>query len=274
MTIATEQAQQETFEADWVAWHDRHETARAAEHGFLAVTGLHWLTEEPTRFDDAPGAWSTGSDGPVVELDDGESLLVDGVTVTGRHAFGPIAERGGIVAAFGDAVVEVAKRGGSDIIRPRHPDNPLRTHYRGTPAYAPDARWAVPARFVPFDRPREVTVDAAVEGLQHVYEAPGVVEFELDGVPQRLTVFNGSAPGSLFALFTDATSGVTTYAANRSLEIAAPGADGSVLLDFTRAVNLPCAYTEFAICPLPPSENRLAVAIEAGERIPAERSAR
>ncbi len=72
-------------------------------------------------------------------------------------------------------------------------------------------------------------------------------------------------------LFTDATSGVTTYAANRALKIDAPGPDGQVVLDFNRATNLPCAYTDFATCPLPPAENRLPVAIEAGETIPYER---
>jgi uncharacterized protein (DUF1684 family) len=86
-----------------------------------------------------------------------------------------------------------------------------------------------------------------------------------------LTAFNGYEPGQLMVLFTDATSGVTTYAANRSLRIPPPTVDGQVTLDFNRAVNLPCAYTDLATCPLPPAENRLPVAIEAGEQIPYER---
>jgi uncharacterized protein (DUF1684 family) len=72
-------------------------------------------------------------------------------------------------------------------------------------------------------------------------------------------------------LFTDETSGKTTYAANRSLGVAPPGPDGNVTLDFNRAVNLPCAYTDLATCPLPPAENRLPVAVRAGEQIPYER---
>jgi uncharacterized protein (DUF1684 family) len=111
-----------------------------------------------------------------------------------------------------------------------------------------------------------------VEGLQHVYAVPGVVEFEVDGQPLALSAFNGTVPGSLHILFTDATSGVTTYPANRSLHVAAPDADGTVVLDFNRATNLPCAYTEFATCPLPPAENRLPIAVEAGERLPYPRA--
>ena len=95
-----------------------------------------------------------------------------------------------------------------------------------------------------------------------MYAAPGEIEFTVDGQALRLIAFNGYKPGSLHILFTDATSGVTTYPANRSLAVAAPGPDGAVTLDFNRAVNLPCAYTEFATCPLPPAGNRLPVAVE------------
>jgi uncharacterized protein (DUF1684 family) len=97
------------------------------------------------------------------------------------------------------------------------------------------------------------------------------VEFEVDGRPLRLTAFPGAEPGRLTVLFTDATSGFTTYTASRVLHLGPPGPDGHVVLDFNRAVNPPCAYTDLATCPLPPPENRLPVAIEAGEKIPDER---
>lgn len=257
---------------EWSQWHAEHEQQLADPHGFLAITSLNFLTDAPQRFPDAPGAWSTGPDGPVVELADGETLTIDGVAVTGRHTFGVVGEREGIDVVAGDAVIEVAKRGGFDIVRPRHPSHPLRLAFQGTPAYEPDEKWVLTGRFVPFDSPRDITVGAAVEGLEHVYESPGRVEFEALGTPLALTVFNGRTQGALFALFTDETSGVTTYAANRSLAIDPPAADGTVVLDFTRATNLPCAYTDFATCPLPPAENKLPVAVEAGEKIPYERA--
>lgn len=260
-----------SFEAEWAAWHDAHERARACEHGFLAITSIRWLTGTPERYEDAPGAWSTSAEGPVVQLDAGEWIEVDGVRVTGEHRFGPLPERSGtsVVWLDGDetVVVEVARRGGSDVLRPRHPANPTRVGYAGTPTYPPTERFVVTARFEPFETPREVTVGSVVDGLQHVYEAPGVLTFDLDG-PRSLLAFNGHEDG-LHVLFTDRTSGVTTYAANRSLDIAAPDASGTTTIDFNRATNLPCAYTEHATCPLPPAENRLDVAVEAGEQLPA-----
>lgn len=268
MSVTTDADQRADFAREWAEWHHRHEQQRASEHGFLAITGIHWLTTEPQRWDDAPGDWSTGADGVVVDLADGETLVVGGRTVSGRHSFGVIPERGGVLAGFGDAVVEVAKRGGNDVIRPRHPENPIRTSYGGTPAYDPDPRWALPGRFVAYDQPVANTVGSVVDGLEHVYEAPGEIEFEIDGEPQRLVAFPGGADGSLMVLFTDATSGVTTYAANRSLHLTAPDAEGNVVLDFNRATNLPCAYTPHATCPLPPAANRLRLAVEAGEKLP------
>ena len=256
------------FAAAWEEWHRAHEARRADKHGFLAITELHWLTSAPERFSDAPGEWSTGPDGVVVDLGPDEEIVVAGAAVRGRHSFGVIPERDSINVVWGDAVIEVAKRGGNDIVRPRHPDNPLLSAYEGTAAYAPDERWAVTGRYVPFDAPRPTQVGSVVDGLEHVYDAPGRVEFVVDGRELALTAFPWHEPGSLFLLFTDATSGVTTYAANRTLQVPPPAADGTVLLDFNRAVNLPCAYTALATCPLPPAENRLPIAVEAGEKAP------
>lgn len=264
-----------TFTQDWQDWHREHERRRAERHGFLAVSSINWLRAEPQRFPDAPGSWTTSEEGgPVVDLAEDETLIVDGVTVTGRYAFGPIAERGGITAYTGPldaedtAAIEVARRGGNDIVRPRHPGYRIRADYRGTASFPADPAWRIEARYVPFETPQDVTVGSVTEGLQHVYAAPGVIEFEHSGATHRLTAFNGFTPGSLHVLFTDATSGVSTYAANRSLSVAAPDADGRVQLDFNRASNLPCAYTPFATCPLPPAGNRLPFEVTAGEKSP------
>ena len=264
----------ESFDADWQDWHAAHERNRAHPHGFLAVTHLHWLGNEATSLEGAPGAWRVDNGVVRVVLEPGESLQQDGKELNAEAGatleFGPLEERSGINLASGDTVIEVAKRGGEYIVRPRNPGNPLLQEYQGTPAYTPNAAFAVAGKYVPFEVPRTTTVGAAVEGIQHVYEAPGEIRFKLAGQELTLTAFNGHVPGSLSVLFTDQTSGRTTYQANRSLSVV-PAADGTVHLDFNRAVNLPCAYTDLATCPLPPAENRLPVPIEAGEKIPYER---
>lgn len=262
-----------SFIQDWAKWHEQHEALLASKHGFLAITSLNWLTDQPQRFPDAPGAWRTGPAGVTVVVDEGDELIAGGQPILGEFTFPLIPERGGINAVTGDAVIEVAKRCGHDIVRPRHPDNPLRVNFAGTPTYEPSQRWVIPGRYVPFAQRRPTTVGSVVDDLLHVYDAPGEIQFEIDGQALALTAFDGKLPGTLHVLFTDATSGVTTYAANRGLHVPGPDADGQVTLDFNRAANLPCAYTDLATCPLPPTENRLPIAVEAGEKIPYQRLA-
>jgi len=265
----------DTFAREWADWHRLHEENLASPNGWLTITGLHWLGPEPQQIDRAPGVWSAGPDGVTVVLDgtDPGDLVVDGRPVHGEYAFAPIPERGGVNAVWGDAVIEVARRGGEYIVRPRHPDHPLRAAFRGVPAYAPDPAWVLDGRYTPFAAPEPVTVGAVVDRIKHVYDAVGRIEFEAGGQPLALTAFPGRSADQLSVLFTDATSGRTTYPACRSLTVAVGPGQSAVTLDFNRAVNLPCAYTDFATCPLPPAGNRLPVAVEAGEQTPYERAA-
>ena len=101
--------------------------------------------------------------------------------------------------------------------------------------------------------------------------APGLVRFRVDATDCALEPFVGSpADRTFFFVFRDATAGVETYGAGRFLDASAPGPDSrTVVLDFNRATNPPCAFTPYATCPLPPPRNVLQVRIAAGEKAPA-----
>jgi uncharacterized protein (DUF1684 family) len=242
------------FGDEWRAWHEFREERLRAPHGWLAITAIHWLTATPQRFDDAPGEWSGGAREAIVTLGPGETLESGDTLLTeGEHRLGPLDEMG-LTLAFGDAVAQVADRDGQVILRPRHPDSASLRTYEGTPCYPADPRWVRSGRFEAYAEP---------DG-----EAVGEVAFEHDGGEHRLVAWDGGDDGSLWILFRDATSGVTTYAALRQLVVEPPAPDGSVEIDFNRAYNLPCAYTDFATCPLPPPGNTLPFAVEAGEQIP------
>ncbi|MGO2112180.1 MAG: DUF1684 domain-containing protein [Pseudoclavibacter sp.] len=259
------------FGRDWEAWHRARERDLTSPAGFLAITGLYWLGDEPATFPDAPGTWTSTGDVVRVELGDGEQLAFEGEAVESGREFASIPERGGFVVSFPGGRIEIAKRGGQDIARPRRDDADMLVEYAGTPTYLPNPRWRADAIFHAFDEPRPTEVGAAVDDMTHVYEAPGELEFTLRGETFRLTAFPGGADGSLLVLFGDATNGLTTYSALRALSVPAPDVDGRTELDFNRATNMPCAYTDFATCPMPPAGNRLPIGIEAGEKTPLER---
>jgi uncharacterized protein (DUF1684 family) len=175
----------------WAEWHAEHERRRSAPHGFLAVTGLHWLSGSPQRFEDVPGEWSSSPGGVTVTLRDGEELtLGDRPLGFGAHDLGKVDEEG-ITAAFGDAIAEIARRGDGIIVRPRHPENRLRLAYEGTPTFPPSERWLIPARFVPLAAARSVSLTTVVDGLLDQDLAVGRVEFSIDDVVLSLTVFPG-----------------------------------------------------------------------------------
>jgi uncharacterized protein (DUF1684 family) len=263
----TTDVDEEIFVAEWQRWHHDHEVRRARPHGFLSITGLHWLSEVPQRFGDAPGAWSCVESDVHVTVVDDEILCVDGVGITNRHTFAKVDERG-TQAQSGEVIIEICRRDEQFMIRPRDPQHPTRSEYAGTSTFPPSAAWAIGGTFVPFDVPKSIRVGASVEGLTHVYESRGVIEFVLDDTTMRLVTFNDEEPDELFVVFDDLTSGTSTYRACRFLTVKAPGADGAVTVDFNRATNPPCAYTTFATCPLPPPENHLHLPIEAGEMAP------
>jgi uncharacterized protein (DUF1684 family) len=67
-------------------------------------------------------------------------------------------------------------------------------------------------------------------------------------------------------MFADKTTGAQTYGSGRYLYAPMPSADGKTIIDFNKAYNPPCAFTRFATCPLPPRQNRLTIAVQAGEK--------
>jgi uncharacterized protein len=244
-----------TVETEWSQWHAERERYFGDPLGWVSITGLYWLSDEFESVADLPGRWRADADAVFVEGVDGVERLE------------PAEGAPGLLVTDGERRIEVIRRTGSVALRVHDPKSPHLAAYHGIPTYPPSESWVVTGRFTPFDRARTVTTGAVVEGLEHHHDAVGVVDFTLAGAWRRLVVF-GRGSGGWHILFTDATSGVTTYPGARSLSVAEPDPDGTVTLDFNKAANLPCSFTDFATCPVAPAQNRLDVAVEAGERNP------
>lgn len=87
----------------------------------------------------------------------------------------------------------------------------------------------------------------------------GQLRFVVGGAPVALTVYRGEDGGDYFLPFMDATTGDDSYSDGRYLDLPL-SSDGRLVVDFN------CAYNPNWSCPIPPSENRLTVAINAGEK--------
>ncbi len=156
--------------------------------------------------------------------------------------------------------------------------------FKGPDSIVPIDRqsWMVPLRYYEPSLDYRVPAQLSVGTEQPVFEIPtstgllrkmqrvGTLEFMLHGEPMTLSALvelPAANAGHLFVPFRDATSGTETYPAGRYLDL--PNTPTGIYdLDFNRAYHPNCYFNEEFDCPFPPPENRLAVAIRAGERLP------
>jgi uncharacterized protein (DUF1684 family) len=143
-------------------------------------------------------------------------------------------------------------------------EHPLLKDFPKIQTYPVDQRWRAAARFDAFERPKTMQIDD-VRGGRTEFPAVGRLTFRIGDQEQQLTAFQFPDSEEFFVLFKDATNASTTYGFRM---INAPAVNNGewTVIDFNVSRNPPCAYSPYTTCPLPPPENRLAVAIEAGEK--------
>jgi uncharacterized protein (DUF1684 family) len=159
----------------------------------------------------------------------------------------------------------VVERGDRFGLRVRDHASPALASFGGMRHFEIDPGWRLAARLEPARPGATIEIMDVVGVLAHE-PTPGAVAFERDGREWRLDALPGGADGSLWLVFADATSGRSTYGGGRMVYTEPVADDGSVVVDFNVAYNPPCVFTPYATCPLPPAQNRLPLAIEAGER--------
>ena len=135
--------------------------------------------------------------------------------------------------------------------------------FKGIERFPVDTQWHIKAKVIPQNQNPLMIMN--VLGQNTAQKHGGQLVFEIDGKTYRLDAIDEGGV-RLFVAFADATSGKTTYGSGRFIELDKPDADGFTFIDFNKAYNPPCAFTEFATCPLPPPQNRLSIAIPAGEK--------
>lgn len=256
------------------------------EDGWTALVGLHWLDAEAStsigsdpgndlvvahapavlgRFHLQNGRWlftpAEGAD--VVARGDGTALAGPVAMTTDREA----AAAGGSATRLqaGSLHWTLIQRGLGTGLRIWDSEAPGRVGFKGLNWFAPDPGWRIEAAWVPHDPPRTIEIATVLNTLEPMRN-PGALHFERDGRKYVLEALADEGDAQLFLIFADRSNRADTYGAGRYLYADVPALNGTVLLDFNRAVNPPCAYTPFATCPLPPPENRLDLSIEAGEK--------
>lgn len=163
----------------------------------------------------------------------------------------------------GDIRILLIQRNDRYAIRVRDPHSKYLEEFKGLDFFPASQAYVVTANFFPYDKPKKISVPTVL-GQDAEMESPGYVEFTLKGRKQHLQILS-QEDDEIFVVIKDSTSGKGTYPAGRFLYAPLPK-DGTVELDFNRAYSPPCARTPYATCPLPPKENHMTIAVEAGEK--------
>jgi uncharacterized protein len=249
-------------------WHAKRLASLTSDTGWLTPVALYWLKDGENSFGRASGqAFSV--DDAALAADTGAFVLTDGHVRYVAHASKVMTYLGKPVTSL-DLVSDVdekpteivagslhfmlIERAGHLGIRVRDSVSPNRLQFKGLKYFPVHADWHIQARFEPYVPEHRISI-VNILGMKEEMISPGAIVFEHGGRSWRLDAIL-EAPGDR-ELF-------VTYGAGRFLYVGLPNAD-RIEVDFNEAFNPPCAFSDFATCPLPPPQNQLALAIDAGE---------
>ncbi len=247
-------------------YHARREESVVQPKGSLALVNTQWVDSEQTIYG-VPGRWAPAPEGGLrVSAAASDNIVVDGVLVDGETIVRGKDDAAPSEIVFSDTVTGfvIAGDDGAYALRVWDSNSEDIKKFGSIEAYPYNPDWVITGTFT--ENPAGTTM-----GFEHLKDSgktrdqviPGEITFTKDSVDYNLAAFK--AGRALQLVFADATNGFDTYSVGRFLFLA-PNADGTITLDFNRAVLPPCAFSYNFNCPLPPKQNRFAVAIEAGEK--------
>jgi uncharacterized protein (DUF1684 family) len=254
-------------------YRQRREQAVTAPMGSLALTNTQWITGDA----DAPaqpvwgvaGVWSPlpkGQSGLKLTAAASDNIVVDGVLVDGEAIVRGKDDASPSQIVFSETVTGfvIASAEGDYALRVWDSNSEGIQEFGAIDAFGYNPDWVIEAAFTPIEGGKTVGFEHLKDdGKTRDMVIPGEITFTKDGVDYSLAAFK--AGRALQLVFADATSGDSTYSVGRFLFVA-PNADGTIILDFNRAVLPPCAFSYAFNCPMPPKQNRFTVPIEAGEK--------
>jgi uncharacterized protein (DUF1684 family) len=267
-----------SYDEEILAWRKSRVQDLTGEDGWLALAGLYWLKpgkntlgSDPSadiilpagKAPDYAGSILVASSKIILEVAPNAGITSDGKLVGSLELQSDQAGKP-TVLKLGSLSFHVIKRGDRLGVRVKDRDNPDRAGFKGLEYFPIDPAWRFDAAFVGYEAPRSIPI-TNILGMIEDQKSPGAISFRVAGTTYRLDAVIEKGSIELFVMFADKTTGTETYGSGRYLYCPMPS-NGRTVIDFNKAYNPPCAFTRFATCPLPPPQNRLPIAVLAGEK--------
>jgi len=265
--------------AEIMKWKENRLKKLKSPNGWLNLAGLYWLEEGVNDFgsnsenkiifpDSAPEFI-----GAIIKIRDQLSISVnDSIDVFVNDSL--IKEHGILTDADGNPTLfssgrynwHIIKREDKYALRLRDMESPLINMFNKIPSFPVSEKWKVEAFFKKFDSPIPLFI-TDITGSESERMIYGKLTFRLFDKDYELLPLGDGITDDLFVMFADGTSALETYGGGRYLYVDKPDINGKTTIDFNKATNPPCAFTEYATCPLPPKNNILDIDIKAGEKL-------
>jgi uncharacterized protein (DUF1684 family) len=261
-------------------WQSDRLASLTKEDGWLTLVGLFWLNEGENKFGSDPknAVVLPQEKAPALAgslwLEKGHVRLITRPGVEITAAGKPVTtldlkddndDSGPTVLKVGSLLINIVKRGDRIGVRVKDTESRTRREFKGLEYFPIDPKWRVEARFEPYQPPKTIPI-TNVLGMTDDEVSPGALAFEVSGKTYRIDPILEKGETDYFVMIADETTGRETYGAGRYLYVSPPDASGRVVVDFNKTYSPPCAFTNFATCPLPPKQNHLPFRIEAGEK--------
>lgn len=250
------------------AWKVRRLAGLKAADGWLNIIGRWWLEPGTVTVGHGPGNDIVLAAGPerlgtLVQDADGT------VTFAPANGTAPITVQPDKETpprfTVDGLLIEITTLNGQNALRIRDTRSAEPEKLAGLDYFPPRPEWRITADWVPYAEPQALTV-GTTKDIDTEVEVTHKAVFDAAGRHFELIATHGTPAAPQFVI-RDLTSRDSTYPASRFVfgeEVTA----NSIVLDFNKAISPPCAFTEFAVCPLPPPANVLPIRIEAGEKRP------
>ena len=270
-------------------WQSDRLASLTKEDGWLTLVGLFWLKEGENKFgsdpknavvlskDKAPryagSLWlekghvrlTATPEAKIGVRDPKVADKRDATAITSLDLKDDNDDDGPTVLTLGSLLINVVKRGERIGVRVKDTNSQTRREFKGLDYFPIDPKWRIEARFEPYQPAKTIPI-TNVLGMTNDETSPGAFAFEVDGKTYRIDPILEKGETDWFVMIADETTGKETYGAGRYLYVTLPDASSKVVIDFNKAYSPPCAFTNFATCPLPPRQNHLPFRIEAGEK--------
>ncbi len=269
---------------DYVAnvdqWHQKRIQSLKQEDSWLSLAGLYQIDDGTHTFGSdstndivfppkAPAQMGTVSkEGNQFSFDfaAGVNVTQDGSAVS-QLEISHSDQNESRKLRHGSLLWYIIERRGNYYIRLKDTKHPNFANFDGIDRFPVSKNWRVKATFDPFEEPKTITIPD-IMGDTYQDSLYGTLQFSIDGQQYSLAPLgHPQKDEEFFIIFGDNTNGNSTYSGGRYFYAPTPDKNGGTYIDFNKAYNPPCVFTDFATCPLPPEQNRLDLNITAGEKM-------